>query len=268
MFAPILEQFSRGKALDGYSEDRLIQTPFHFGVLDGSRGPAYDKSDVISAIMDAAVALMHDVAEDITLEALVDKMVGSVCSIKQKADFEDFRRSGGYVFCLFSRHYGEIWRVGDCKFRNDGVTNAPFGQLEEQTAQSRAMILRSMMLDGLSVADIMAHPDYDCLVNELLYCQSNFLNQETERGSVGAIIGNAVPQCFMERHKPKPGRLVITSDGYPTLHDNLEATEQSLAAFLKEDPLCINSNLQCKGLGPGRVSFDDRTYISADVHPR
>ena len=260
-----LEAFSRGKAEDGDSEDRLIRTAHHFGVLDGSRGPAYGEADVITAIMDDAVMLMQSVPRDISLEALVEAFTALVRARKIEASLDDLRRTGGFVFCLYSAHHAEIWRVGDCKFRMRGETNAKFWRTEELCAEIRAMMIRSMLHDGLSQADIMAQDDYDRLIAPALSCQSNYLNREGDDAAFGAIIGNAVPAPFIERYPAKTGRLVITSDGYPALFDSLAETEAHLATLLEEDPLCIGRNLQCKGMGPGRLSFDDRTYISANL---
>ena len=51
----ILEKFTCGKSLDGYSEDRVFSSNNHFGVLDGSRGPNDVGKDTITAILDKAV---------------------------------------------------------------------------------------------------------------------------------------------------------------------------------------------------------------------
>lgn len=260
-----LEAFSLGKAEDGYSEDRLIRTAHHFGVLDGSRGPSYSKSDVITAIMDDAVAMLDAAPSDITLDALVETFTALVRARKIEARFDDLRRTGGFVFCLYSAHHREIWRVGDCKFRLQGETNAKFWQTEALCAETRAMMIRSMRHDGLSEAEIMAHETYDQLIAAQLSCEANYLNREGDEAAFGAIIGDTVPTRFVERYPAKPGRLVITSDGYPAVFDNLQETEAHLAALLAEDPLCIGANLQCKGMGPGRLSFDDRSYISANL---
>ncbi|WP_114009888.1 hypothetical protein [Cohaesibacter intestini] len=260
-----LEAFSLGKAEDGYSEDRLIRTAHHFGVLDGSRGPGYGEADVITAIMDDAVSMMGAVPKDITLEALVEAFTALVRARKIEARFDDLRRTGGFVFCLYSAHHHEIWRVGDCKFRLRGETNAKFWRTEELCAETRAMMIRSMRYDGLSEAEIMAHEAYDQLIAAPLSCEANYLNRDDDDAAFGAIIGTAVPAPFIERYPAQSGRLVITSDGYPALFDTLADSEAHLAALLTQDPLCIGINLQCKGLGPGRVSFDDRSYISADL---
>ena len=55
----ICEKFSCGKSPSGYSEDRIVASDHHFGILDGSRGPSYARSDVITATLDEAVAFIE-----------------------------------------------------------------------------------------------------------------------------------------------------------------------------------------------------------------
>ena len=261
----VLEQFSCGKAPNGYSDDRIILSENHYGILDGSRGPIYEGSDVISALLDDAKAMIESMPATITLSALVADLIALAAAHKNAAGFEDYRTSGGFVFCLYSDHFKEIWRVGDCKFRNKGVENSVFWQTEEICAKARAIKLNALLQNGLDVDAIMARADYDHLIDDLLKDEASFLNRGSNPFSFGAINGQPVPECYIERFPARSGRLIITSDGYPSVLDTLNDCEQELARLLVIDPLCIAENLQCKGLSPDRLSFDDRSLISADI---
>jgi glycerophosphoryl diester phosphodiesterase len=59
--------------------------------------------------------------------------------------------------------------------------------------------------------------------------------------------------------------IVMASDGYPKLFDTFEDTEEYLKQALKEDPTCIGILRGTKGVEPGNVSYDDRTYVSFRV---
>ena len=261
----LAEQFSCGKAIGGYSEDRIILSDNHFGILDGSRGPDISSPDVITAILNASVDYLQSMPPHIDLPTVLEDLSGITAQYKAEAGFSDYRRSGGFVFCLYSNHFNEIWRVGDCKFRNGGMENSLFWQTEKTCAEARSLILHSMLDAGMTREDVMADPGYDHVIDTLLHYESSFLNRENNPRSFGAIIGLEVPQTYIERYPAQPGLLVVTSDGYPGLWDSLEETETVLSRLLERDPLCIEDNLQCKGLGPGRVSFDDRAYISAEI---
>lgn len=260
-----VEQFSCGKSVSGYTEDRVVLSDHHFGILDGSRGPAVSGPDVITALLDAAKAFIETMPSDITLPVLAEALTALAADHKKAAGLKDFRTTGGFVFCLFSHHHKEIWRIGDCKFRNAGKENAVFWQTEEICAKARALKINALLQDGHDADAIMARPDYDHLIDDLLLDEARFLNRQDNAFSFGAINGQGVPDVYGERFPARSGRLVITSDGYPRVFDTLDECEQELSRLLVSDPLCIAENLQCKGLGPARHSFDDRSLIAADL---
>ncbi|WP_395173251.1 hypothetical protein [Roseibium alexandrii] len=264
MFSTI-ETFARGKTNCGYSEDRLVQTPNHFGVLDGSRGPDALAKDAIQEILDSACAYIGQMPGAISLDQLIADLDKLVAVRKQAIGVSDFRSTGGFVFCLYSAHHREIWRVGDCKFRNNGFEKNTMFEAEAICAVARAMILKSKLNTGETPQSIMTAPDYPHLIDDLLVHEATFLNRANEPFGVGAIIGSGVPDDYIERIPARPGHLVITSDGYPVVCDTLAETEEQLNNHLSEDPLCMDQNRQCKGLAPGLQSFDDRTFISAAI---
>lgn len=59
--------------------------------------------------------------------------------------------------------------------------------------------------------------------------------------------------------------VVMASDGYPKLFDTLEETEVYLKNALEADPICVGLLRGTKGIDPGNVSYDDRTYVSFRV---
>ncbi len=261
----IVEQFCEGKSADGYTEDRIIRSENHFGVLDGSRGPADVGKEIITSVLDTARDYLQSMPADITHEIMAAELDLICKDHKTAAGTADFRRTGGFVYCLYSQHHNEIWRVGDCKFNNCGTENAAMFKAEEICAAARSMIIQSKLNDGQSVDEIMTGSDYPSLIDELLEYEARFLNVPSEQLGFGAVMGDGVPAEYVETMPAAPRRLVISSDGYPNLFPTLEATEASLTAMLDKDPLCIGENMQCKGLGPNLRSFDDRSYISADL---
>ncbi|GAA0773204.1 hypothetical protein E1180_10820 [Roseibium denhamense] len=259
----ILEAFTIGKSECGYSEDRLVQTANHFGVLDGSRGPDGLPKEVITSILDSAKDHIKGMSADTPLPELVGALSDITADRKGAAGFSDFKRSGGFVFCLYSTHYREIWRVGDCKFKNEGFEPAAAFQAEIICADARSMILKAKLLAGATADSLMADPGYSHVIDDLLVHETAFLNAADHPLGIGAITGSTVPDVFVKRFPARPGSLIITSDGYPDICEDLGTTEARLEEVLKMDPLCIDENRQCKGLAPGLLSFDDRSFISA-----
>ncbi len=56
--------------------------------------------------------------------------------------------------------------------------------------------------------------------------------------------------------------IILASDRYPMLQETLQSSEQILPWILAKDVLIIGRPYSStKGLVPGNVSYDDRTYI-------
>jgi hypothetical protein len=261
----IAEHFTCGKDSRGYSEDRIVISENHFGVLDGSRGPEDLGRETISAILDTATEYLTSISATARFEDVASELDSITRVYKDRAGVIDFKRSGGFVFCLYSSHFNEIWRVGDCKFRNGGRVYSNMFKAEEICAAARSLILKSKLNSGLTPEDIMKSDDYHHSIDDLLLHEASFLNAANDPFGIGAVIGDSTPTVFQERAEARPGRLVITTDGYPKVLDTLEETEAELKSLLIKDPLCIDANQQCKGLAPGLVSFDDRSFVSADI---
>ncbi|MFS4581195.1 hypothetical protein [Phaeobacter sp. C3_T13_0] len=262
MKSEVLQRFSLGKDPTGYTEDRIVEASGFIGILDGSAGPLGEGRNLITAILDSAVATIESLPDNTDLPDLVDLLSREVATRKRIAGSPDMRLDGGFVFCLFAREFSEIWRVGDCKFRNGPQVNDRMFGAEDISASARSMIIKARQAGGASDCEIMEADGYDDLISELLREQCNLLNRANHPLSIGAINGTSVPENLVERFPAEPGRLMITSDGYPEVFSELNDNEQALARLLKEDPLCISVNRQCKGMRPGRLSFDDRSCIS------
>jgi hypothetical protein len=261
----VLERFSQGKSLCGYTEDRIVDGSAFMGILDGSPGPLGTGQAMITAILDQAVARLEAMQTPPEFAQLVELLTADASAAKAAAGVQDLRRTGGYVFCLFVPARGEIWRVGDCKFLNNGWSEPSHFPAEELSAKVRAMMIEARLADGYSVDEIMAQPDYDTLIAAQLADQSRLLNRVDHALSIGAINGTAVPLDLQNTYGAQAGRLVITSDGYPQVADTLAETETRLKTLLTVDPLCIGANLQCKGMRKNRLSFDDRSYLSLEL---
>ena len=59
--------------------------------------------------------------------------------------------------------------------------------------------------------------------------------------------------------------IILASDGYPVLKDNLKETENILQDILLKDPLMFREYKSTKGKLKGDVSFDDRAFIKVKL---
>jgi glycerophosphoryl diester phosphodiesterase len=59
--------------------------------------------------------------------------------------------------------------------------------------------------------------------------------------------------------------VVLSSDGYPRIFPTLHESEAYLERSLAVDPLRIAEHPSTKGIAPGAVSYDDRTYLRISI---
>lgn len=264
----IIESFAHGKIADNsYSEDRLIISKSSAGIIDGSRGPGYMECDVIQYALDKAVNLLKTLPIDTTPHATVSALTNMLHQTKHEMGVSEDRYSGGFGFIVYIPRRRQIWRVGDCAFRYAGKTHLNEIELEFIAARQRTVMIEAMMLRGKSIDDILKSDEYASVFTPFFAPLLDFANNDDHELGFGVINGIAVPEKFIQIFDiPNNAKsLVMTSDGYPQVCDTLEESEKALSAILKRDPLCISENMTSKGMLPGQVSFDDRSYLKLEI---
>lgn len=159
---------------------------------------------------------------------------------------------------LSARH---VWRVGDCPFRIDTQTwNTP-KLIDRVTSDFRAAFLAAAGSVTSTVESAADDPGREA-IQPLLRIQGNLANVRGEFG-YGVLDGTAVPAEFIEvvALPPTAREVVLASDGYPSLTATLAEAEAELAHLLALDPSCVGPLRSTKGLVPGTLSFDDRSWI-------
>ena len=162
---------------------------------------------------------------------------------------------------------GLVWRVGDCPFRIDaGTWNTP-KCIDRVTSNFRAAFLAATA-GGYRDDPSCADPGREAIL-PLLRAQANLANVSGEFG-YGVLNGTPVPPEFIEVVQlPEATReIVLASDGYPALPATLAEAEAELARLLALDPSCVGPLRATKGLLPGMLSFDDRSWIRIALDPR
>jgi hypothetical protein len=162
---------------------------------------------------------------------------------------------------------GLVWRVGDCPFRIDADTwNTP-KRIDRVTSNFRAAFLAATA-GGYRDDPSCTDPGREAIL-PLLRAQGNLANVLGEFG-YGVLNGTPVPPRFIEVVQlPEAAcEVVLASDGYPSLPPTLAEAEAELARLLVLDPSCVGPLRSTKGLLPGMLSFDDRSWIRIALDPR
>ncbi|MGV3487594.1 MAG: hypothetical protein ACO1OC_03295 [Tuberibacillus sp.] len=172
------------------------------------------------------------------------------------------------AMALYSKHYNEVWLIGDCQCLIDGEHYQHTKIIDEITANARSLYLEAELKKGKTVEELMERDTGFEYVRPLIRMQYYLENIEPEHQySFEVLNGFSLPIDQIQRVKvPEDARsIALASDGYPVMRASLAETEQALKDLLQKDPLCIRQYKSAKGLVKGNRSFDDRTYIRFEI---
>ena len=265
----ILDRLVVGKHPDQQKcEDVIVVSPGLIAVVDGAtdrtgRAIEFEGEPISSgrfAALVAARSLSSLPAGTAPLDAvahLTSDFAASVRSHLGPTATEDLPSASVVVYDDVLR---TVWRLGDCSFRIDDRIEMGTMPIDAIIAEFRAAYLSAMLL-----IDPSPSPGSDAareLIRPLIRIQGVFANRPGEFG-YAVLNGMTVPESFVEIYPlhPSAREVVLASDGYPALPASLAEAEDYLADLLVNDPWCIESYRNTKGLREGNVSYDDRAWI-------
>lgn len=169
------------------------------------------------------------------------------------------------AFVAYSANRKEVWRIGDCSWRDvtTGVSHLGDKLIDKVVGEARSALNLALLEDGTAMDEVAQSDPGRQMMLPLLRHQHVFRNNgNAQLFGFGGVDGREVPDRFLEVWDVSDAKeVVLASDGYPELADTLEETEALLAEELREDPLRIGARFSTKGVRPGQVSFDDLAYI-------
>lgn len=159
---------------------------------------------------------------------------------------------------IYSRHFRQIWLVGDCQCIADGLYHDNSKPQEKVWADKRSSFLLQAMKQGLTVEEVQSNdPGRKHILQDL--------TESCKRQNIdyAVIDGFSIPfeKVKVTEVANSNESIILASDGYPFLKSTLAESESALEALLRDDPLCIHDFKATKGLVKGNKSFDDRSYI-------
>ena len=262
----IIERFSRGKAGQaGLNEDCLVVTENFIAVLDGVTAKLCPQIDGRSGgrfAVEVATDRIGRFEAGVTAREAVDQLTKALReAVSQKARLEEGVDGPAFGAIIYSKSRREVWRVADLLLMMDGVLYAQEKPIDRITSSARSFMIAAALRQGVSESDILQNDIGRAFIAPMLEKQHFFANRPGLYG-YGVIDGSFVPDEFIEVFDASGAReIVFSSDGYPRLFPALKESEDYLAVVLREDPLLFKKHLSMKGLQPGLVSFDDRTYV-------
>ena len=265
----ILEMFTSGKRGDKHNEDGIFFSEDYAAVIDGSTSKVpllfngLTKGQKATQIVKEALACVKPQA---TLQEITENLTSA---IKEAAPQLLEQKAAYRLTCsaaIFSHYNRTIWIIGDCqvRFNETNYTNRKI--VDKVLEQIRSDINHYWIRQGKSIADIQKEgdPGRRCILNELQE-QCEFQNDASSYNpfAYSVIDGTSINMSHI-LIIPIPqniNEIILASDGYPLLFNTLKDTENHLQEMLLTDPLCIDQNMQTKGIMQNGHSFDDRTFL-------
>ncbi len=263
----IIEQFSCPKSTATPSEDLVAVTAFYAAVIDGAtpktpcRTGGETPGHLAAAILGRAIASLPS---DISARDAIDAMTAALAASRPAGNASESvcsdRPTASAV--IYSVRRREIWQVGDCPFLCGGKEFRNEKEIDLILARRRAGRITQAIEDGYGIESLMTDDPGRRLIQPYITAQIKRQNSLCRHG-FGVLDGTPVPDAYIRIHPIDDNirEIVLASDGYPRLFTTLNATEEYLHRNLASDPLCIGPLLATKGLRPGNLSFDDRSYL-------
>lgn len=259
----VVNRFSLGKYGDEErNEDSVVATPWFCAVIDGATsksgwaGPVSPGRRIARIIAEG----IEGFSSDLDARAAVDTLTQIVAGARSSSQQAEIPAAS---VLIFSAAREEVWVVGDGWMVCDGQVSRFGHEIEQRAAAARAALLR-VELRRRSVPELLADDPGRAMILPLLQDEGLMANLAApEPLAFGRLDGTPVPDSFVRVHAlpPEWRRVVLASDGYPAMAPTLAEAEALLASRIHDDPLMICDPPATKGVGPGQVSFDDRSWL-------
>jgi len=268
----IIEQFSEGKAGNNdLNEDRIVTTPHFIAVLDGATSRAghtlggLTNGQFASKILAGVIAALDPAIDARGAIDLMTEILKKETEAAAKAEGRDLKEVWDYpaaAVLIYSVQRKEIWRVADSTFVVDGRGNYRTFPQEKTWTELRRAFLHAEIARGKTEAELREKDTSWELLTPLIGSFKVFANYPQGPYGYGVLNGSRVPEEHLEVFAvPQAIEIIFASDGYTEVEGTLAETEKYLKQMVAEDPLMFRQQPQVKGVKPGHVSFDDRSYI-------
>ncbi len=264
----VLEKFCEAKSPKCFCEDALFLSEQFIAVIDGVTAKSdYSHNGKTTGRLAAEIICqtMEKLPPESSLKQTIHRINQDLELFYKEHPFPYDRKTMGLqaVCVIYSRHFREIWMIGDCQAKVDGRLYENPKKSDIILAQMRALVLESLRCRQEDKKD----PKYARQAREVILPwiikATAFANNSDSPYGYSVINGDDIPESLVKKIKldQQPHEIILASDGYPVVEDTLSLTEETLQKVLDTDAECCRVYLSTKGVKEGNKSFDDRTYI-------
>ena len=164
---------------------------------------------------------------------------------------------------VYSTRRYEVWSFGDCMLRINQKDYVNIKEGDKLFAALRAFCIQiERDHRGCDIDEVALSLYGREQILPYLKSYTSLANRDVPFGYDVIDGGNINPEHVKVYTVQRNDSVIMASDGYPRLFDTFEETEKFLKDALEADPTCIDQLRGTKGIAPGNVSFDDRTFVS------
>ncbi len=274
--ADIVEKFIQSKS--GQIEDceDLIHISNNFiGVIDGATSKNALKWDgktggqIAGQIIDK---ILNQIPADYSVDQASDALTQEINNFYYRVNLLDVIKNApqkkiSATLCVISLVRQEVWLIGDCQFI---IGNQKFSnplKIDSILANTRALCLELELIKGSTIEMLSKRDIGREYIMPLLEQQSLFQNSGIKEYSYSMIDGFPIykPGIIVQKIPEDVTTIILATDGYPIVKENLEESEKELKKILSTDPLMFREYKSTKGLMTGNISFDDRAFLKIRI---
>ena len=232
-------------------EDRIVFNNYFACVIDG----VTSKSSLLYGGNKKSGLLVGEILEktilnlekDTNLPNMLDILTNSIKDyyIKHKIinDVKNnpFNRLSASMI-IYSNYYNQIWMIGDCQCLIDDNLYTNNKLIDKILADTRSFYITKELIEGKTIEELMKYDTGREYILPLLISQTYFQNNRFDSEySYCVVDGFPINMSQVKIIEAKnASSIILASDGYPKLYNNLKESENYLNYILEKDPLCYN----------------------------
>lgn len=301
----VIEQYTIGKSTTTPSEDAVVVTPYYAAVIDGATPKTEFRYPNGETPGHRAARLLANAVKQLPPDAEASSAIAMLNSTLHEENLEAANRPTAsiVIFAALRREIWMVGDCLHAWVEEDEVCNSASHnckelreidnsashiceevlqmgsktlhtcknpkQIDNILSQWRGDIIRSLLSRGVCrEEDIVRNDPGRNIIQPQITRQVRYQNMDAAHPlAFGVLDGETIPSRFIICHPipEKAKQLILATDGYPTLLPTLDETETELKRLLENDPLCIGPLAGTKGVKPGNISYDDRTYLRLEL---
>ena len=275
--AVVKEQFIQSKT--GRSEDcedSILINEHFIAAIDGATSHTtrrWNKETGGKVALKTIGQAFNEMPPDYTARQAADLMTSMINDFYARFDMIETVKGDpsqriAASFAAISLFRQEVWLIGDCQFLlgSQYVSNQRI--VDQVSSNARALLLEVEMFKVMTVEQLRKNDKGREFIMPLLKGHIKFQNNPSvPEYWYSAVDGFPIPDAgiIVKTIPDDVGNIVLASDGYPVLKDNLKETENMLQDILLKDPLMFRECKSTKGKLKGDASFDDRAFIKVKL---